>query len=339
MITIINGKISGFCLENETHVHRKKYLMVEKGTKEAELINDLIDEINFELCVILQSLDYLIPERQIPRIVIRPCYVELLYSYDSAVSTKNRVRLFANKDDEYPIYDKLLKAERLCDFDNSYLLELLVTHKQEKSYVFSFLNNSGIIINADQLKIVIVDLILDIIMFNSFSFFCSSGLDQYSVFYENKYMYFLRNKLPCYYDLIFGNFNYYSFAYSARTDDKKINIQNYQKLWDGFINEYYTNQNHEEKPVEVQLMHYIDFNQLPRRMCEQINNFESGTYFLIRIIKEMNNIPDSVLLDLFGTTSCKRGKTRIIKMKELIKYINLIKGGYISAFKVINLNP
>lgn len=206
--------------------------------------------------------------------------------------------------------------------------------------------NAQIAFDDDLIELVIIDIFLDVAMFNSYSFLQNLSLEKRQQFSRDKYKFFVERGLDCLFtDESDGTLDYYSFAFSCHSNRDEIanapnyryelDLEKYIGIWDAFLAEYFPDQTHKNLCINDQLAMRIN-NHLPLDTPNLFNEKPSGIYFLLRT--ERKNIPkkyESRVCALFGIPQCTVGQLHVIPIKDFVKYQDLYQYADISAFKVI----
>lgn len=195
--------------------------------------------------------------------------------------------------------------------------------------------DAEIIIDYHLLDAVITDIVLDIIMFNSYSFLKAMTIKEKREFSQQKYRFFVENKLTCIYDYKNEKPLYYSLAFSARTDSSSFDLKYYISLWDKFIETYYRDKKHIEKSVKEQLSQHVDKGELPKRVYKKFDDYSEGAYLLLRTNKDRTEKIHPQLYKLFSIKKFRKGKLKIVSIAEFEKYKPLLKNLDVSVFKVV----
>ena len=204
--------------------------------------------------------------------------------------------------------------------------------------------NAKMLIDEKDQIAAAVDIFLDIAMFNSLSFLKNLPNESKKKFSKEKYDFFKSNGDSCYYRYIDSDGvppAYYSFAFSARTDDKNIDFGKYLYLWDFFIKSKYKKEKNRVPPPYEQLKQHIDTGNIPKKYLEEKpfwNKIKNGDYLFLKInIEVKTNAEKNQILYYLGF---KRYSKKIIKLVPLNEYHNpLLKKWLrqlnISAFKIV----
>ena len=196
-------------------------------------------------------------------------------------------------------------------------------------------------------NLTIIDILLDIAFFNSYSFLKNLKLSDKKLFSKRKYDFFRSQGLPTVFEETTANdLDYYSFAFSCHkpniSDDKhyeyEICINKYIEIWDRFLDMYYPGQTHREDSVQDQILNRRN-KHISDTFYKKFNNRKPGVYYIIR--KEKKSTPDKykpIICSLFGFKDSEKrsvGRPRIIEAKDFDNYSDLFLYANVSAFKIV----
>lgn len=295
-----------------------------------------LKDISEALNSVIQALNLKVP-RNIPYISI------------GCVGYVNELtRIFIREHSNFEMKEMMLQIDsNLTSFANiSHILDLFECSSAREMYESESSMNCKLAFDYNFRKMVIIDVFLDVAYFNSYSFLNLLPPTEKRAFSSKKYKYFKKRGLNSFFiDESKNGLDYYSFAFSCHTTDKKllesatyeyeIDIEKYIKIWNDFINEYYPNYHHIEKTVKEQLDLRIN-EHLPNCCSEYFENKNPGVYFLLRT--EKKNIPkiyEKEVCSLFGISECTVGQLKVINLEDFYKYEHLFKNAHISAFKIV----
>ena len=193
-------------------------------------------------------------------------------------------------------------------------------------------------------ELTIIDIILDIAFFNSYSFLRELSIDEKREFSKHKFEYFLSENMQTVFEETRDNdLGYYSFAFSCHKTDildvsnyeYEIDIVKYIKIWESFIDKYYKGKKHKEVSVEEQIKRRKN-KHMPDDYYHEFDDAAPGVYYILRT--EEKNIPEKYVkqvLSLFGKSEMTVGYLTYIKSDEFGKYTELYKYAGVSAFKIV----
>lgn len=314
------------CLRNFTTKVKTRYILLDRKNCPIKDIDKRIKTINDTANLIIQDLNILIHDRQLP-------YISL--EIQSKNSFSKRTRAFIH-DDQIPAdYEKDLCTKIVQEEELSHILEILVAYGFKKVVLSKLGCDAEIIVDYHLLNAVITDIVLDIVMFNSYSFLKSMTVKEKREFSKQKYKFFVDEKLHCIYDYKNEKPLYYSLAFSARKDDFSFDHAYYISLWDKFIYTYYGSKKHTEKSVKEQFSQHIDRGELPKRVHTKFANYPKGAYLLLRTNKDRTEKIHPQLYTLFGIKEFRKGKLKIVPIADFEKYKPLLVNLDVSAFKIV----
>lgn len=313
-------------LKNFTKKIKDRYILLEKGNQKFKDINNLLFNINQELNIIIQNLNIKIKERQLPYITLKSCY--------GNITSNKRVRVFLHNDDTDFFFERDIKAQVETETEISHILDLLVASSFKMITISTLSCDAELVIDHKLLKSAIIDILLDIVMFNSYSFLKSMSVIDKKRLSEEKYSYFKDEKLHCFYDCPDDKMIYYSLAFSARHEEN-FNIDDYINLWDKFITKYYPNSMHKEKSIKEQLKQHVDYEELPKSTHKKFASLSPGAYLLLRTNQDRTEDLHPEIYSLFGIKKYKKGKIKIVHIDEFEKYRILLENLDVSAFKIV----
>ncbi len=295
-------------------------------------LKDILETLNS----IIQALNLRVP-RNIP------------YMSIGCVGYVNELtRILIREQTNFEMKEMMLQIDNnLTSFANlSHILDLFECSSAREMYESEGNMNCKLAFDYNFRKMAIVDIFLDVAYFNSYSFLNLLSPAEKREFSRKKYEYFKNKGLNSFFiDGSKNGLDYYSFAFSCHTTDKKllesatyeyeIDIEKYIATWNDFISEYYPNYHHIEKSVKEQLDLRIN-EHLPNYCSEYFENKNPGVYFLLRT--EKKNIPkiyEKEVCSLFGISECTVGHLKVISLNDFYKYEHLFKNANISAFKIV----
>lgn len=313
-------------LKNFTHKVKKRFILIEKGNQQFNNIDELVSSINTTINQIIQELNLKIINRQLPYITLSVCYGKL---------TNKRVRVFIHNDDTDFLYERDIQAQIEEETEISHILDLLVAASFKKITISSLSCDAELVIDHKILKHAIIDILLDIVMFNSYSFLKNLNIADKKKVSQEKYEFFKNKKLPSFYDCPEDKVMYYSLSFSARFSEDEFNIDDYICYWDEFISLYYSNERHVEKSIKEQIKQHVDFEELPKNVCKRFEELSPGAYLLLRTNKDRTENIQPMLCSLFGIQTYRKGKIKIVPIDKFEEYKPLMEHLDVSAFKIV----
>ena len=196
-------------------------------------------------------------------------------------------------------------------------------------------------------ELTIIDILLDIAYFNSYSFLRDMSLNEKRAFSRQKSEFFKSEGLPTVFDEpCSDDLDYYSIAFSCHKPnisdmehyEYEIDIDKYISIWDRFIEKYYSDKTHQEISVQEQIMRRRN-NQMPNDYYLEFNDLKPGVYYILRT--EEKNIPPKYLrkvMSLFGIkkpSDMSVGYLKRIESKDFDQYTELYDFAGVSVFKIV----
>ena len=313
-------------LKNFTKNVKERLILLEKGNSNLINVSKFIPEINQYANEIIQYLNLIITDRQLPYINLQPNYGTV---YD------NRIRVFLHNDKTDVLFEQEIKERVEKETQSSHVLDILIAMGFKKITISNLSCDAELVVDEELLYIAIIDIILDIIMFNSYSFLKNMSIDDKKKFSKQKYDYYIKKQLPCFYECSTEKMLYYSLAFSARDSEGYLDYDLYLKHWQDFLKEYYPGFSHKEKSIREQLKEHVDYEELPKSLNSKFNEYDIGAYLLLRTNKDRTENLHPFLCNLFGIKKYKKGKIKIVPISEFEIYKPLMENLDISAFKVV----
>lgn len=288
-----------------------------------------VAEINTCTNQIIQELNLKILDRNIPYITLNALY--------SSELTDNNTRMVLRDYHTEEMFEEKIKENLQNSYDISHLVDFLCAPGFREVTISSVTCDAQMVIDGCFLKSASVDVLLDISMFNSYSFLRKLSIQEKKKINKYKYEYFKNNNLDCYYTYKENKPIYYSLAFSARENESAISIEKYISLWNGFIEKYYSGCLNEEKTVKEQLQQHVDYGELPKKLHKKITDMEKGTYLILRTNKDKTESIHPEVCSIFGLNKYDKGKIKIVPISNYQQYHNILENLDVSAFKVINI--
>lgn len=313
-------------LKNFTKNIKERFILLEKGNQQFNDISELVGAINQTINEIVQELNLKITDRQLP-------YITLKIGYGNVLNKK--VRVFLHNDDTDYFYEQDIQTQIETESEISHILDLLIATSFKKITISSLSCDAELVIDYKLLKCAIIDILLDIVMFNSYSFLCDMDIKQKKKISEQKYIFYMKEKLPCFYDCPKDKILYYSLSFSARNNEEEFDLDSYINYWNKFIEVYYPNSVHKEKSIKEQIEQHVDYKELPKTVHKKFDCLEQGAYLLLRTNKDRTEKLHPSINTLFGISKYKKGKIKIIPVQSFDEYKPLMENLDVSAFKVV----
>lgn len=312
-------------LKNFTKKVKTRYILLEKG-KAFSNIEQTVSSINSLTNQIIQELNLKIYNRQLPYINLQICYGKVL---------NKRVRVFIHNNDTSYLFERDVRSQLEAENEISHILDLLIASSYNKITISSLSCDAEIVVDAAYLTIAVVDILLDIIMFNSYSFLKKMNLCDKKLFSEQKFEFFKKQQLSCFYECSEKKLMYYSFAFSARENEFRFNVDKYIEYWNDFISMYYPNLVHIEKSIKDQIQQHVDINELLKNLQHKFKDKPEGAYLILRTNKDRTENIHPQLFSLFGLSKYRKGKIIIVPISDFEKYVPLLENLDVSAFKIV----
>lgn len=306
-------------------IHRE--ILVESGHALKGDIQDIVYSVNSKVNQIIQKLNCRIDSRQIP-------YITLDTQYHPTVHEQSRMVLVEqNTHEDFEAHIK--EYMHTLGHNVSHLIEILAANSYQEIVISPLGCNSAIVISKEYIDCALVDILLDIAMFNSYSFLESMPIEKKYTFSQEKCAFFLQHKHPCFYEYRDAQKLYYSFAFTARVGRNDFDIETYIKLWDNFIAEKYGEEVHIEKTIPQQLKQHVDYKELPKHLAANFKDKPRGCYLILRTNKDVTEVLHPSICSVFGLGRYRKGKIKIIPIDEFDQYEFLCPNLDISVFKIV----
>lgn len=316
-------------LRNYTTKVKHRFILLEKGASQFRDIGKIICSANETLNTLIHELNIKVPSRQIPYLTLELCYGNV---------SNRRVRAFLHDDDTSPIFEGDIEKQIGNETEISHVLDFLIAPGFKKITIGSLSYSAELVIDYRMLKDAIVDIMLDIAMFNSYSFLKRMSSTDKKHFNEEKYAYFQAEQKRCFYD--YDNPNnktlYYSLSFSHRYGSEDFDLNGYICEWDDFIELNYPGYMHQEKSIEEQMKQHVDYKEFPKNFHLKFDKKPEGAYVVLRTNKKKNSpkIQPSIN-SFFNIIKFRKGKIRIIPLSLFNDYQFMMKNLDVSAFKIV----
>ncbi len=313
-------------LWNFTTKVKTRYILINRNELPIKNLNSRIKSITESANLSIQKLNVLIHKRQIP-------YISL--ELHSKKFFSRRTRAFIHNEQTTAAYVHDLKDKISQEDELTHILEILVANGFKKITISQLDCDAEIILDGHLLDCAIIDIVLDIVMFNSYSFLKTMSTTEKKNFSKQKFEFFKSQNLSCFYDCKGNDPIYYSLAFSARKGISDFNLSYYIELWDKFIAKYYGDKTHVEKSVTEQLKQHMDIGELPKNTHRRFANLSSGAYLLLRTNTKRTEKIQPQLCTLFGIKTFRKGKLKVVPLNEFDTHKPLLVNLDVSAFKII----
>lgn len=291
-------------------------------------IGELNEDINFKI----QNLNLLIKERNIPYIKVKP-----VFSKQEFEDLERDTRIIINT---YPVDEilngNIIKRLQVKREEISHIVDVLIAPGQNRFCVSSLSCDAKLVLDYPYFNNAIEDILLDICMFNSYSFLCDMDIQKKKDFSKKKLQY-CKCQENCFNDVEMGNQEYFSLAFAARDKEGELSLEQYILVWDKFIKDTFPKRKHIEKSIKEQLERHKDIKELPKNCNNKISQNSPGTYLLLRTNKDVTEKIHPQLYALFGINKRKyrKGLLKLVPIEEYQNIIPLLENLDVSAFKVI----
>ena len=313
--------------KNYTKKIKHREILIESGKALNGTITDIVKEVNSEVNQIIQNLNLLISERQLP-------YITLEIKYRPEIGQRSRMVLIEQDTQKY-FEENIRRNTSAIGHDVSHFIEILAADSYREIVISPLGCNSEIVISRQYIKCAIIDILLDIVMFNSYSFLKNMNVSEKHNFCKEKYEFFCQNNYPCFYEYNGDKDLYYAFSFSARNDKNNFDVDAYIELWNNFITKNYSNHTHIEKTILQQLKQHVDYDELPKNLASRLNQKAKGAYLLLRTNKDVTEILHPSICTVFGIKKYKKGRNKIIPMEKFSEYEYLCRNLDVSVFKIV----
>lgn len=316
-------------LKNFTKKVKTRFVLLEKGNSKSEKINQIIGDINSEVNLLIQNLNLKIKDRQLP-------YINLM-SYYGKLTDNGRVRVFLRNEDTSYFFEQDVKNQIESTEVNSHILDFLIAGGYQKITISDLSCDAELVIDESLLIVAITDILLDIIMFNSYSFLKELDIDKKRSFSSKKYEFYKKEHLNSFYECSDDKIMYYSLAFSARNGIDDFDFDRYIAYWDKLINELYPSYKHKEKSIQEQLVQHVDKYELPKNLYKKFDTKADGAYLVLRTNRDRTEDIHPQLCSLFGIKQKKyrHGIIKIVPIEDFDTYVPLLEHLDVSAFKIV----
>lgn len=326
MSTNVKNLIRDEYLKNFTTKIKRRCIIVENAKILNSTFQDTLKYINHDVNKIIQLLNIKIPNRQIP-------FITLVAQFDANLDSRSRIVLRGSNDFD----EKVEEQSSLIGTNVSHCIDFIIAEGYKDIKISPIDYDAEIIVSNDYICCAIVDIMLDIAMFNSYSFLKEMSTPQKHSFSYKKFSYFTQNELNSFYECKTNKNLYYSFAFSARRGIDDFDVDAYIKIWNNFIKKNYRKK-HNEKTVFQQLKQHVDFHELPQNLAEKFLTMPEGAYLILRTNKDRSIDLKPFICSEFGIEKYEKGKIKIVSINEFDKYKPMLEKLDVSAFKIVNNN-
>lgn len=309
-----------------------RYIVMNGTEAHHQEFNRTVKNINESLWVNIQEVSLRCAERQIP-------FINLVAADD-----------YDNEHLRLVMTDKTFKdgsiPEDLIPFSSiSHMLILRITNNYDIISICDSNKEISAKMIIDQKYFIssAIDILLDIAMFNSYSFLRNLSIKEKKEFNLKKIEFFNKKKFDCFYSFEEDKSRfpkYLSFAFAARTTIDTIDYDTYISIWDEFIKTYYPDKIHIEDTVMEQLKKHSDYGAIDvKGLANRLNQRSNGAYIVLRTNRRNRAKPiEKELCDFFKISSFHIGAIRIISLNDFVTtpmFYRFVKNLEVSAFKVV----
>lgn len=316
------GKIGSS--KNFTSNTLTRYIMIDKSILPEERHNELLDPINEQLDKLIQDVNACSIGRVLPYIKVQ-----------RVVEENDKLRIVINNLDNNTMY--------IDRKDLSLLINFRLPSPQKVITVCDQLikGDAKMIIDSKNQVAAAVDIFLDIAMFHSYSFLDKMSNQEKQLFNMYKYDHFIDNGYESYYLIDTDNPpKFLSFAFAARSGNRRFNVEQYCSIWERFINENYNGKTHEISAPEEQMKQHMQKDMIDKRYftSEFWSEFPAGDYLFLRINREPNtNERKDELAKYFNVPKFHIGPTKVVPISEYNRRFlkGMLNEHYVSALKIV----
>ena len=337
---MLNEKRGGLYMStNYKNIHRAEYfknyttkikhreILVHDNQALSGDIEKTIKRINSQVNQIIQQLNLSIHDRQIP-------YITLEIKYRDEIGKKARMVLIERDTDE-TFQNNIQRSTSAIGHDISHFIQFLAPTAYKEIVISPLGCDAEIVIHKDYIEGAIIDILLDIVMFNSYSFLKNMTISKKHDFCQEKLDYFNEKALPCFYEYKGEKPMYYSFAFTARTDKNTFDVRRYIELWNTFISARYPNCAHIEKTIAEQLKQHVDYHELPKNLASSFSTKPAGAYLILRTNKDITENLHPSICKVFDIRKYSKGYIKIISMNEFTQFEFLCVNLDVSVYKIV----
>lgn len=314
-------------LKNFTTKIKRRHVVIESSKNFNDNFQKTINSINSNVNQIIQLLNLKIEDRQIP-------YITLTAQFSSKLNQRSRIVIRSKNtpnDFEKDVKNQTVELGESL----SHCIDFLISPGYKEIVISALDLDAEIVVANEYIECAIIDILLDIAMFNSYSFLKSKPLEWKHNFSFKKYEFFKTNKCTCFYECKTNKELYYSLAFSARKNKDSFDVDKYIELWNLFILNYFSDFKHREKSILEQLKQHVDYEELPSNLYKRFNKKPAGAYLILRTNRERSEDLQSFICSTFGIDKYEKGKIKIIPITDFDTYKPLLENLDVSAFKIV----
>lgn len=312
-------------LKNFTKNIEQRIIITAKADKKLRMLDEMMVDINHDLNIIIQNINLKVRDRQIP-------YITLSVRHESTVDPSSRfvIRNFETS----PVFEQTIKSQLKSSVSLSHMIDILVA----LGYLTigqGEISDIELIISPEYVHSAIIDIALDIAMFNSYSFLKDMELDKKREASKLKYIFYKDRGDVSIYECKKEDLPYFSLAFLARNSEDEFDVDRYIGYWEDFVSRYYPDCVHREQTIKEQIGKHVDVEELPKNVLRHFANRPKGAYLLLRTNKDRTEDLHPQVFNLFGIDRYRKGRIKVVDISEHDKYRKLLENLDISAFKVV----
>ena len=323
-------------LMNFTKNLLSRFIVASDTFDKKDYINRKIGVINSQVNYTIHRLNLLVHNRNLPFIKVKA-----LFSKSDTAQLEKDTRIVIDQYPENDEYDDYIKNVLQISRDEiSHVIDVLLAYGQNMFTVSSLSCDARLVLDDSFFETAIEDILLDISVFNSYSFLRDISVSD-RINFSQKKVEFCQDQEIKFYNVESGDKRYFSLAFVARDENGEIDLDKYVQLWDDFISKYYGNCVHKELSVKEQLLYHRDYEELPKTCKTTIMKKGNGTYLLLRTNKDKTESLHPQLYSYFGIgkkKSYRKGLILVVPISEYDNVYPLLEHLDVSAFKVIVSN-
>ena len=285
----------------------------------------MMGNINHQLNKILQDINLKTPTRQIP-------YMTLCVQHKSKIEPQSRIII--RNFETSPVFENDIKSQMESSTLLTHLIDILVADGYQ-DLRDSELSGTGLTLDPINIEGAIIDIALDIAMFNSYSFLRDMTPEQKRTASKQKYTFYQTHDTPSFYACTPLSLDYFSLAFLARKTNKDFDVDSYIRYWNNFIAYYYPNQKHIEQSLKEQIKQHVDIEELPKTVNRKFTNLPPGSYLLLRTNTDRTENLHPKIFTLFGITRYRKGHIKVIPISAYNTHKPIFENLDVSAFKVV----
>ena len=306
--------------------NERRIIITSKTDSELQWIDPpMMKGLNQKLNSSLQSINLRTPDRQIP-------YMTLCLMPGDKVCRDSRI-IIRNYETS-PVFEKDVKLQMESSACLTHLVDILIAPGY-RAICSSDITGTGLAVDPADAEVAIIDIALDIAMFNSYSFLRDMNITQKQEASKLKYEFYKAcGNLP-FYECNETDLSYFSLAFLSRRSADDFDVDGYINTWNDFTAYYYSNQAHVEMSLREQIKLHVDFDELPKRVHCRFTDKPKGGYLLLRTNTDRTEGLHPQIFTLFGIKHYRKGHIKVIPLSEHDKYKHLFETLDVSAFKVI----